>query len=51
MDFFSVSAVIVRGSSNKQLVLRIVKALPFIYQPDLMVPKASDVEKIRYFFM
>ena len=26
-----------------QLVLRIVKALPFIHQPERVVPKASDV--------
>ena len=59
--FFSVLAAIIRENSDKQLVLRIVKALPFIHQPDRVAPKASDVsaadclyqhtrEKIRYFF-
>ena len=42
-DFFSVLAAIIRESSDKQLVLRIVKALPFIHQPDRVAPKASDV--------
>ena len=32
--FFSVLAAIIRENSDKQLVLRIVKALPFIHQPD-----------------
>ena len=32
-----------RKVSNKQLVMRIVKALPFIHQPDRVAPKASDV--------
>ena len=32
--FFSVLAAIIRESSDKQLVLRIVKALPFIHQLD-----------------
>ena len=41
--FFSVLAAIIRGSSDKQLVLRVVKALPFIHQPDRVAPKASDV--------
>ena len=41
--FFSVSAAIVRESSDKQLVFRIVKALPFIHQPDRVAPKASDL--------
>ena len=41
--FFSVLAAIIRESSDKQLVLRIVKALPFIHQPDRGAPKASDV--------
>ena len=41
--FFSVLATINRASSNKHLVSRIVKALPFIHQPDRVVPKASDV--------
>ena len=41
--FFSVLVAIIRESSDKQLVLRIVKALPFIHQPDQVAPKASDV--------
>ena len=41
--FFSVLTAIIRESSDKQLVLRIVKALPFIHQPDRVAPKASDV--------
>ena len=40
---FSVLAAIIRESSDKQLVLRIVKALPFIHQPDRVAPKTSDV--------
>ena len=39
----SVLAAIIRESSDKLLVLRIVKTLPFIHQPDRVVPKASDV--------
>ena len=41
--FFSVLAAIIRGSSDKQLVLRIVKAFPFIHQPDRVAPNASDL--------
>ena len=42
--FFSVLAAIIREISDKQLVLlRIVKALLFIHQPDRVSPKASDV--------
>ena len=41
--YFSVLAAIIRENSDKQLVLRIVKALPFIHQPDRVAPKASDV--------
>ena len=41
--FFGVLAAVIRESSDKQLVLRIVKALLFIHQPDLMAQKASDV--------
>ena len=40
--FFSVLAAIIRESSDKQLVLRIVKTLPFIHKPDSEAPKASD---------
>ena len=29
--------------SKKELLLRIMKALPFIHQPDWVVPKASDM--------
>ena len=47
-DYFSVFAVITRESSDKLLVLRIVKALPFIHQPDRVTPKASDVKLIGY---
>ena len=39
----SVLATIIRESSDKQLVLRIVKTLTFIYQPDRGAPKAGDV--------
>ena len=39
----SVLAAIIRESSDKQLVLRIVKTLTFIYQPDRGAPKAGDV--------
>ena len=56
----SVLAAIIRESSDKLLVLRIVKTLPFIHQPDRVAPKAGDVSaagwlyqhtwKIRYFF-
>ena len=41
--FFSVLSAIIRESSDKHLVLGIVKALPFIHQPDRVAPKASDV--------
>ena len=41
--FFSVLAAIIRENSDKQLVLRIVEALPFIHQPDRVAPKASNV--------
>ena len=57
----SVLAAIIRESSDKQLVLRIMKTLPFIHQPDRVAPKAGDASgagllyqhtwKIRYFFM
>ena len=60
MNLFCVFATITRESSDKLLVLRIAKALPFIYQPDCVAPKTSDVlsgdwlintrEKVRYFF-
>ena len=35
---------------DKQLVLRIVKALPFIYQPDRVAPKASDVSAADWLY-
>ena len=41
--FFSVLTAIILETSDKQLVLRIVEALPFIHQPDRVAPKASDV--------
>ena len=45
---FSVLAAIIRESSDKQLVLRIVKALLFIHQPDQVVPKACDMQAADY---
>ena len=47
---FSVLAAIIRESSDKQLVLRIVKALPFIHQPDRVAPKASDVSAADWLY-
>ena len=41
--FFGVLSAIIRESSDKHLVFRIVKALPFIHQPDRVAPKVSDV--------
>ena len=41
--FFSVLATIDRESSDKQLISRIVKSLPFIHQPDRVAPRSSDV--------
>ena len=41
--FFSDLAAIIRESSDKQLVLRVVNTLPFIHQPDRVAPEASDV--------
>ena len=46
----SVLAAIIRESSDKQLVLRIVKALPFIHQPDRVAPKASDVSAADWLY-
>ena len=40
--FFSVLAAIIRESSDKQLVLRIVKPLPIVYQLDRVAPKARE---------
>ena len=48
--FFSVLTAIIRESSDKQLVLRIVKALPFIHQPNRVVPKASDVSAADWLY-
>ena len=42
-EFVSVIAGIIRESSDKQLVLRIVNAFLFIHQPDRVALKASDV--------
>ena len=39
-----------RFSSDKKLVFRIVKALPFIHQPDRVVPKASDVSAADWLY-
>ena len=41
--FICVLVTTIRESSDKQFVLRIVKALAFIHQPDLVTLKASDV--------
>ena len=46
----SVFAVIIRESSNKLLILRIVKALLFIHQPDRVAPKASDVSAADWLY-
>ena len=46
----SVLAAIIRESSNKRLVMRIVKALPFIHQPDRVAPKASDVSAADWLY-
>ena len=46
----SVLAAAVRESSNRQLILRIVKALPIIYQPDRVAPKASDVSAADWLY-
>ena len=48
--FFSVLAAIIRESSDKQLVLRIVKALLFIHQPDRVAPKPSDVSAADWLY-
>ena len=48
--FFSVLAAIIRKSSDKQLLWRIVKALPFIHQPDRVTPKASDVSAADWLY-
>ena len=34
----------------KQLVFRILKALPFIHQPDWVAPKASDVSTVDWLY-
>ena len=49
-DFFSVLAAMIRENSDKKLVLRIVKALPFIHQPDQVAPKASDVSAADWLY-
>ena len=41
--FFGVLAAIIRESSDKQLVLRIVKVLPLIHQHDRVAPNTIDV--------
>ena len=49
-DFFRVLAAIIRESSDKKLVLRIVKAFPFIHQPERLAPKASDVSAADWLY-
>ena len=46
----SVLAAIIRESSDKLLVLRIVKTLPFIHQPDRVVPKADDASAAGWLY-
>ena len=48
--FFGVLAARIRESSDKQVVLRIVKTLPFIHQPDRVAPKASDVSAADWLY-
>ena len=48
--FFSVLAAIIRDASGTQLALRIVKALLFIYQPDRVAPKASNVSAADWLY-
>ena len=43
-------AAIIRESSDKQLVLRVLRALPFIHQPGRVVPKASDMSVADCFY-
>ena len=47
---FSVLAAIIQESSDKQLVLRIVKTLSCIHQPDRVAPKASDVSAADWLY-
>ena len=49
-DFLSVLATKIRENCNIQLVLRIVKALPFIHQPDQVAPKASGVSAADWLY-
>ena len=48
--FFGVLAAIIRESSDKQLVLKIVKALLFIHQPDGVAPNTSDVSAADWLY-
>ena len=48
--FFGVLAAIIRESSDKQLVLKIVKALLFIHQPDGVAPNTSDVSAANWLY-
>ena len=48
--FFGVLAARIRESSDKRVVLRIVKTLPFIHQPDRVAPKASDVSAADWLY-
>ena len=49
-EFVSVIAAIIRESSDKQLVLRIVNAFLFIHQPDRVALKASDVSAANWLY-
>ena len=48
--FFGVLAARIRESSDKQVVLRIVKTLPFIHQPDRVALKTSDVSAADWLY-
>ena len=43
-------AAIIRENSDKQLVLRILRALPFIHQPGRVEPKASDMSAADWLY-
>ena len=47
-DFLSVLEVVIRNISTNDLGLRIVKASPFIHQPDRVARKASDVSAANW---
>ena len=48
--FFNILAAVIQESSDKRLVWRIVKALPFIHWPDQVAPKASDVSTADWLY-